>query len=261
MLEFRIGTIGFSYPGWKGPFYPDGTRPEGFLAAYAQAFDTVELDTTFHAVPRRDKVAAWASAVPQDFRFCVKTPREITHDTLLEEGISPMRDFLAIISELKEKLAIVLLQFPPIFDASRSGALERFLDRLPSDLRYAIEFRNRTWETAKTLKIFRDRQIAWVAADWLGTLRWPPVTTDFVYLRLRGEREKFPKDTHEQLDVSARLDWWSQQIGEATQKISTAWIFTANDYAGHAPATAKRLQKMAGIEKGHAAGQGILFDH
>src|SRR5205823_1024258 len=111
-LTHRIGTIGFAYPEWQGVFYPGSVAQTDRLAAYAQAFDTVELDTTFYAIPPRERVEKWAGAVPAGFTFCVKTPRAITHDAPLGQGVGGMRLFLEALEPLREagKLGPVLIQ-------------------------------------------------------------------------------------------------------------------------------------------------------
>ena len=73
--EIRLGTQGWNYPAWVGPFYPVGTRPRDMLATYARAFRTVEVVSTFYAIPPEPVVRGWIERVPEDFRFrhCQKT--------------------------------------------------------------------------------------------------------------------------------------------------------------------------------------------
>ena len=82
---WRLGTIGFAYDDWAGPFYPDGLKADRRLGWYAKRFGTIELDTTFYATPRAEVVKRWAAATPDGFRFAVKAPREVTHDPGLAE--------------------------------------------------------------------------------------------------------------------------------------------------------------------------------
>ena len=76
----RIGCQGWNYDAWVGPFYPEGTRPVDFLRVYARAFDTVEVDSTFYAIPAPRTLRDWAERVPDDFQFALKLPQEITHE-------------------------------------------------------------------------------------------------------------------------------------------------------------------------------------
>ncbi len=93
-MQWNVGTMGFSYPDWQGSFYPQGTRPADFLTTYATAFDAVELDTTFHAAPTVEHIQKWTDAVPANFTFCVKTPKQITHNAPISFGNPSMNSFL-----------------------------------------------------------------------------------------------------------------------------------------------------------------------
>ena len=70
--RIRLGTQGWNYDAWVGPFYPEGTRPGEFLRTYARAFDTVEVDSTFYAVPAAKTVKGWAERTPDGFTFALK---------------------------------------------------------------------------------------------------------------------------------------------------------------------------------------------
>src|SRR5262245_3887869 len=104
MNEIRIGTMGWSYPGWVGPFYPAGSRPADFLAEYAHVFDCVELDTTFYGAPKPAIVRGWAANTPDHFRFSAKLPRQITHDRHLHDAEADLHAFLGSIAPLGDKL-------------------------------------------------------------------------------------------------------------------------------------------------------------
>src|SRR3954462_370546 len=113
MTDFRLGTIGFGYDDWSGPFYPKSVRSGDWLSFYARHFNSVELDTTFHAMPDASRVRRWADAMPDAFPFCVKTLRRGPRDLPLGRAGDPMRRFLEVVRELGDKLGAVLLQFSP----------------------------------------------------------------------------------------------------------------------------------------------------
>src|SRR6476659_1528205 len=124
MTNWRLGTVGFGYDDWKGVFYPDSLKSADYLSFYSRHFDTVELDTTFHATPAAERVARWAMAVPEGFRFCVKTPKDVTHAdgrVSAPVRVDAMRRFVDVVREFREKLGVVLVQFPPSLDASSAG--------------------------------------------------------------------------------------------------------------------------------------------
>ena len=242
-MLWRIGTIGFSYPDWVGPFYPHRTRPADFLATYAHTFDTVELDTTFHAAPAPERVRHWAGQVPRDFLFCPKVPRAITHDQPLAAG-REFHGFLAAIRQFGATLGPILVQFPPSFTSREFGRLETFLRQLPEDLRFALEFRHNSWENDRTFDLLARHRVAWVASDY-GVDPFPiHATTDFLYVRFIGIHQQFADHEYERTDMTQRLIWW--QFHAERLAASTTYAFFNNDYAGHAPATAARLKALVG---------------
>jgi uncharacterized protein YecE (DUF72 family) len=254
MLRWHIGTMGFGYKDWSEVFYPRELKAADYLPFYAKHFDTVELDTTFHAVPDRDRVRNWALAVPEHFRICAKMPKQITHER--DFGIAgrdnALSQFLTAIREMGDKLAVVLLQFPPSLRSPQGSQFKKLLSRLPPDVRFAVEFRHRSWfERADvTAALLREHGIAWASADYA----YEPVaiipTAPFLYIRWIGRHRRFPDMSHEQLDVTERLKWWHTEVERITTgangAIKDVYGFFNNDYAGYAIATANRFKEMIG---------------
>jgi len=164
MTRLRFGTMGFSYADWAGVFYPPGTKPGDYLAHYARHFDTVELDTTFHATPPVERVRRWAEVTPDDFRFCVKTPKDVTHEGAIDRRVGPMLEFVEVMRAFGPKLAAILVQLPPSCGIDQFEALKRFASAMPRDVRFAIEFRNASWGKRRTLDLLREHRWALVAA-------------------------------------------------------------------------------------------------
>src|SRR4051812_12469860 len=165
-IDWRIGTMGFSYEDWSGPFYPRSMKSGDWLSWYARHFNAVELDTTFYAAPAPERVARWTASTPEDFCFCLKTPRAITHDSPLSAGIEPMRQFIDVCRGFGQKLGIILIQFAPSFMADQFRELDGFLRTLPEDVRLAVELRHRSWGTLDTLQMLHDRRCAFVSAEY-----------------------------------------------------------------------------------------------
>src|SRR4051794_7360842 len=138
MSRLWLGTMGFSYADWAGVFYPTGTKPGDYLSHYARHFDTVELDTTFHATPPIERVQRWAQVTPDDFRFCVKTPKEVTHNGSLGRRVGEMNRFIEVLRAFEKKLGVVLIQLPPSCGMDQFDDLERLLKSLPLDIRFAV---------------------------------------------------------------------------------------------------------------------------
>jgi uncharacterized protein YecE (DUF72 family) len=135
-----VGTSGFSYPSWRGAFYPAHSKPGEFLRFYSERLPSVELNTSFYQLPAEEQFRTWADQTPPEFRFAVKMSRRITHFG----GLDQVGTFCERVRALGEKLGPVLIQFPPT--RPRDDGLLRFLlDSLDSELEYAFEFRHESW--------------------------------------------------------------------------------------------------------------------
>jgi uncharacterized protein YecE (DUF72 family) len=138
-----VGTSGFSYPSWRGGFYPDKTRPKDFLRFYADRFASVELNTSFYQLPAEEQFRTWAEETPPEFRFAVKMTGRITHGSRLEL----VGTFCERVRSLSERLGPVLVQFPPTRPRD-DGFLELLRGSLDPKLEYAFEFRHESWAKA-----------------------------------------------------------------------------------------------------------------
>src|SRR6185312_15107685 len=143
--RLRVGTQGWNYDAWVGPFYPEKTRAADYLSIYARAFDTVEVDSTFYAIPASKTVRGWAQRTPDDFIFSLKLPQEITHERRLRNVDDLAAEFFDRARELGHKLGPILIQLGPDFGPTELPAVAQFLPKLPRDIRFAIEFRQRGW--------------------------------------------------------------------------------------------------------------------
>ena len=264
MIAWRLGTMGFGYDDWAGVFYPRGVKPADFLSFYARHFDAVELDTTFHATPTLERVERWAAATPDEFRFCAKTPKEVTHaeGRLSAPGkIDAMLRFVEVMREFGRKLGVVLIQFPPSFDAGSSKDLDAFLAELPEGVRFAVEFRHPSWDADATVALLRKHQSGWVAADYLDREPWEITpTTDFLYVRWVGRHGEYPTLDRERIAATERMAWWQRRIDQC-RGVKTVWGFFNNDYAGYAIETCNRMKRIVGqeVRVPDAPGQGQLF--
>src|SRR5689334_586608 len=103
-VDWRLGTMGFSYSDWKEVFYPAGMNASDYLEFYAKHYNAIELDTTFHATPPIDRVKRWRDVTPDDFKFAAKAPKLVTHALKLESGKEPMNEFLDVLRAFESKL-------------------------------------------------------------------------------------------------------------------------------------------------------------
>ena len=249
----RLGAQGWNYASWVGPFYPDGTRAADFLRTYARAFTTVEVDSTFYAIPPLSTVRGWASRTPESFVFACKVPQEITHERRFVDAMDVTRTFVDRMRELGARLGPLLIQCGPDFSPVERDALRAFLRELPRDVRFAIEFRQRAWISEETLTMLRETGVAlalsdgrWIPRDWLLKLCERP-TADFTYLRWMGPDRSIIDYSQLQVDRSAELDAWAAMIPVLQQQVRNVYGYINNHFAGHSPASLRMLQERLGL--------------
>jgi uncharacterized protein YecE (DUF72 family) len=252
----RLGTQGWNYDAWVGPFYPSGTRAADFLGTYARAFDTVEVDSTFYAVPAERVVLGWAARVPAHFRFALKLPNAITHERRLREAGDVLDLFVARARLLGARLGPVLVQLGPDFGPDELPALVRFLPRLPADVRFAVEFRQRGWLTDGVLNLLADHGVAcalsdgrWVPRRWALKLAErfaarPPAP--FAYVRWMGPDRSLVDYSRVQVDRTRELDAWAEALRALAGGVREVWGYVNNHFAGHSPASVRDLQHRLG---------------
>jgi uncharacterized protein YecE (DUF72 family) len=261
----RVGCQGWNYEDWVTPpasarpvFYPRGTRAEHMLDVYARAFDTVEVDSTFYAAPSDSTYDAWARRTPDDFTFALKLPRAITHEESLrgERAARLLEEFCRGARRLGRKLAAVLVQLPPQFEATRENlrALSEFLPLLPPDIRFAVEFRDPFWfeeELLVPLSLHRHVALALVEGPWATRERvWRAAaslldTSDFAYVRWMGARDlaRFDEAVRPR---DANLDRWAAAVERLGGRVPAVFAYFSNFYEGHAPASANKLKRLLG---------------
>jgi uncharacterized protein YecE (DUF72 family) len=244
-----IGAQGFSPRDWVGTFYPSGVADSQFLPFYARVLNTVELNTTFYAVPSASTVRAWAMRVPATFVFSAKMTRTITHDKELLDIEADTQAFVGRIRTLGDKLGAVVIQFPRSFTRRFEDRLRAFLPLLPRDMRFAVEFRSQSWDDPAVFDLLREYGVAWCITHWQDL---PPVietTTDFAYFRLVGFHDEFSQLDRVQRDRSQELASWARTIADLTARVSRIYVYINNHYEGHSPATINRLKALLGLPR------------
>jgi uncharacterized protein YecE (DUF72 family) len=247
MVNWLLGTQGFSYADWAGGFYPDQMTRRNYLGHYSRFFNAVEIDSSFYGTPRASSVSRWKTRTNQEFVFCAKTPRVITHEKGLVDVHRDMSGFIRTMRNLSEKLGVILIQFPPSFDVSNAKNLDAFLLQLPTDINFAVEFRHRSWHNLETEVMLRKRNVCWAGTDYPGMPRGITQTTDFLYIRWMGPHGRFERYDREQVDVTEQLEWWWDHLQEHLEYVDTVYGFFSDDYAGFAPGTCNRFKSLAGI--------------
>jgi uncharacterized protein YecE (DUF72 family) len=192
--QLLIGTSGWSYRHWRGPFYPADLPAAEHFAFYAERFSTVELNATFYRLPSPAAVAAWRAAAPRGFRFVVKGSRFITHNKKLADPARSLDRFATVVIDgLGPRIAAVLFQLPPRW-AFAPRRLDDFLTAFRERcgrLRVAVEFRDASWYRDETLLILRRHDAAFCIYHLAGHQSPIAVTADFAYVRLHGSAGKY----------------------------------------------------------------------
>lgn len=234
----RIGTSGWHYNHWRGPFYPPRTAAARMLEYYTGCFDTVELNNSFYRLPSKEAMKAWRDQTPPRFCFAAKGSRYLTHAKKLKDPEQGIERFFERADILGAKLGPILFQLPPQWTAN-SERLRRFLEALPEGHRYAFEFRNDTWNCDEIRKVLHAHRAAWCIFDLAGYQSPLAVTTDFVYLRLHGPGGKYQGSY-----TDAALRQWAERIHEWKVQRKSVYVYFDNDDSGYAPKNALRLKSL-----------------
>jgi uncharacterized protein YecE (DUF72 family) len=263
-----VGTSGYSFADWVGPFYPPGTRPGDFLAHYARHFPAVEVNATYYRVPPPAAMAAMERKTPPGFRFLVKVNQTMTHERLLEPAL--VRDFRAALAPLKEagKFDGLLAQFPWGF--CRTGANESHLARLRQALGddpLFVEFRHDSWAGPDLAEVLRAAGLGFCAVDEPALEGLMPpvtrVTAADAYVRFHGRNarnwwgsrphgadagrdaaRRTPGDRYDYDYGTDELREWVEKVRDLANQARRTYLFFNNCHAGQAARSAKRMQQL-----------------
>jgi len=259
--EIHLGTSAFTAAGWEGTFYPEGLKPAEYLSYYAEQFDTVEIDSTYYRSPSESTVRGWEQKTPPGFLFAAKVPQTVTHEKVLVDCDRDFREFVERMQLLGPKLGVLLLQFP-YFNRKAFASVDAFLARLapfvkklPGEVRFALEVRNKTWLTPKLYGTLRECGVALVLTDhpWMPRpseifSAGDPLTADFAYIRWLGDRKGIELQTKTWdktiVDRRTELAEWVNVCWKISGRGVPIFAYANNHYAGHAPATVKLFQKL-----------------
>lgn len=235
----HIGTSGWQYHHWLGPFYPHGTKQNELFAFYSKHFATVELNNPFYHLPKKSSFEKWNDQAPSGFVFAVKASRYITHLKKLRDAKEPLEKMLDNYSGLGEKLGPILFQLPPRWHYNHER-LSAFLDLVPANIEFTFEFRDHTWLHEECYGLLRERGVAFCIHDLAGFQSPLEVTADYVYIRLHGPApQKYQGSYSEQ-----QLQAWAERIRKWAGQGKRVCCYFDNDDQGFAPRNAARLRKM-----------------
>lgn len=238
MSRLHIGTSGWNYEHWKGPFYPKDLAAEELLAHYAGTFSCTEVNSTFYGLPDRKSIDQWLDATPDAFTFATKASRYLTHMKKLNEPREALDRFLEVADWFGNRLGPLLYQLPPNWKANLER-LETFLQMLPKERRHVFEFRDHSWLTEECAGLLEKHGAGFCIYELEGFTTSKRTTSDFAYLRLHGPGKAYQGSYDDQ-----SLQGWAGAISAWMDKGLDVYCFFDNDQKGYAPRNASKLLEM-----------------
>ena len=237
-----LGTCGWAYDDWKGVFYPPEVKGTDRLVHYAKRFRTVEIDSTFYAIPARKTVQGWRERTPEGFIFSAKFPRSITHEARLMGCGEEAEGFVDVMSELGDRMGPLLIQLPPSMTVRYIGALEAFFEGLPDGYTYALEVRHRSWLVEPFAELLKRWKVSLVLTDGSHLKRFWRVTSRVVYIRWLGGWDAFDTYDRMQRPIDDAIEWWVPRIQHVLDRGGIVLGYANNNFAGHSPAVVESFQ-------------------
>ena len=243
-MSLIIGTSGWSYKEWIGPFYEKKT---GMFSHYKKYFNTTEINSTFYRYPSEGMIMGLLRNSPPGFVFSAKLPKLITHDKWLnpDNGIeADTHKFLGLMRPLAEHLGPILIQLRPKFNyTEHMGDLETFLDMVPKNYEWAIEFRHESWLRKETFELLRKYNVAYTVVD--EPLLPPEVhmTADFSYVRWHGHGSQLWYDYDYSKD---QLEGWVPKVKEITNQVRRTYGYFNNHFNANAVKNAVEMLELLG---------------
>jgi uncharacterized protein YecE (DUF72 family) len=242
MARIFVGTSGWSYKSWRGPFFPHEVMIKHHLEFYATQFDSAELNGVFYRTPTLAAVRGWRDNTPADFVFAWKASKFITHWKRLSDQ---SRNSLALIEQrlkiLGPKAGPVLFQLPARFTANPER-LDKFMKLVPKRWRVAFEFRDDSWYCNDVFKLLRKHRVALCISDHADAPAPWQVTAPFVYVRGHG-----PTGRYKGHYSGKTLREWAKKIRAWKRGRKDVYVYFDNDQKSAAPADALKLMRMLGL--------------
>jgi uncharacterized protein YecE (DUF72 family) len=241
--KIYIGTSGWTYRHWLGPFYPEDINPRNLLSFYTRYFDTVELNASFYRLPSAQTFTNWYKKTPHQFIFAVKASRFITHLKKLKDVEKNWKEFINRASQLKEKLGPILFQLPPSFKKDITRCKD-FFKILPSKYEYAFEVRHKSWFDKEVYALLAKHNISLV---WTDSPSFPSewvLTSSFIYLRFHGGKVLYGSNYSRE-----ELKSYAQKLRPFVKKGIKVYAYYNNDAQGYAVKNALTFSQILGVFK------------
>lgn len=232
-MTYLLGTSGWSYPEWKGRFYPEDLSQRKWLPFYAEHFNTIEINMTFYRFPKPETLKGWLDKTPSNFTFTLKANRQITHYKKLQDVKGDLRYFYMLADSLQERLGCILFQLPPSL-TKNMDLLQDFLSHLSPNHKNVIEFRHESWFAEDVYSLLRTHKVIFCVVSS------PELPDDIVetaetsYFRFHGRIGWYKYNYTDE-----ELKDWAEAIKKTKSK--ERFIYFNNDYHAYAVANCKKL--------------------
>jgi uncharacterized protein YecE (DUF72 family) len=238
--SIHIGTSGWSYKHWKGIFYPDKMKPTDYLSYYAKHFSVSELNGSFYKLPTQDTVQKWVTMVPEDFVFCPKMSRYLSHMKKLHDPEEPLQRFFNIFDPIQNHLGPVLIQLPDNvrFNEAVVRPFYELLRNEYSAYRFAMEVRDESWFSAESIQLMKKFKVTLVMAHSEKFPYYEEVTAKDIFLRFHGPQSLYSSSYSDE-DLKA----FATKFGEWVKQGHIVWAFFNNDVGGHALSNGAKLKQ------------------
>lgn len=244
MGTIHIGTSGWSYKHWKDTFYPPKLKPTDYLSFYSKHFSCTEINSSFYHVTKASTIESWLKKVPENFRFCPKISRYISHSKQLHDPMEPLKVFFDVYELMKKQMGPVLIQLPARVKF-KEEIVENFYGILKqdySDYTFAMEVRDESWFSDRSLLLMQDYGITLVIAQSSEFPYFEAFTAPNIYIRFHG-----PDNLYGSSYSDEALKEYAKKIIAWNEEKYKVWAFFNNDINGHAIANAKRLQEFINL--------------
>jgi uncharacterized protein YecE (DUF72 family) len=245
MREIHIGTSGWSYKDWKETFYPPKLKPTDYLSFYSEHFSCTEINSSFYHLTRASTIESWLEKVPKSFKFCPKISRYLSHSKQLHDSKEPLKVFFGIYELMKKQMGPVLIQLPASVKFIEEVVFDFYqnLRQDYSDYDFAIEVRDESWFSDRSLRLMQEYCIILVIAQSSKFPYLEAFTAENIYIRFHGPESLYGSSYSDEAlkEYSKKMIAW-KKAGHAV------WAFFNNDINGHAIANAKRLQEFVNLD-------------
>ena len=240
--HIHIGTSGWSYAKWKGLFYPQKLPSSKWLDYYVNYFSSTEINGSFYRLPSIETVEKWTAQVPDDFVFCPKMSRFLTHMKKLRGPEEPLERFFSVFEPMKAKLGPVLIQLPAMlkFNYDVTEHFYRLLKFKYSPYQFVMEVRHPTWLSEQSLTLMTAFDVGLVISQSANVFPYTEmITAKNIYVRFHGPAELYASGYSDEM-----LKYFAGRFRQWLAEGHEVWAYFNNDIHGYAPVDATRLQQM-----------------